>query len=407
MDIPKEQQVGTGLTRHRCKLGLLTRALSKLSFRSRGRSASRDQSASRDGRSALLDLPVELLAQILRLVPPDTLLVASETCVALRRLSHAIRDGRGLTRSEHLRYLTTLVRDKPDAWVCGQCMAIRKPSTTDTPYIPVLPLGCLIRGPSHEDPEVVCEEIPLDRHVQRALKYYRLYNSHGSQKRGLLAREVLLFRLGLIVAPSETTFGTNPFYKQYMADQTVVSKIVQGHFLVCSTWDFWAESYYKEPYLRAMGFLRICHHQGFLYTGDTRIKDPAASLDLVRRKMPEYSSRVPAAERWLRAQPSVASLNKLPAALQEAREFGQEVQRSCDACPSDFTVKVGRNLTVIRLWQDLGCEGPPINLPRTPENLRRGGPCNPLGLTHITHVPGSVRERYEGRSLHLRPIYRT
>lgn len=349
MDMPKGQHTGTWFTSRRFKLGSLKRALSRLNDRS-------------CRQNPLLGLPVEVLAQILRLLSPDTLLVTSETCVLLRRLSHTIRDGRGLTRGEHLRYLTTLVRDKPGVWVCGECMKARKLSIADTPSNPTLPPGCVTRGSGHRDQQVVCRHIPLDRHVQAALKYSRLYSGHGLQQRGRLAREVLLFRFGRIMAPSRNIYQTNPLHREHTADHAVLPKIVQGHFLLRSTWHFPTNSDYEEPYLRAMGFLRICRHQGFLYTGDKTIKDHAESLEAARRRMnPEEqsSSRVVSAQRWLRAQPSVASLNKLPAALEEARAFGKKVQRFCNACPSDFTVEVGRASTTIRLWQDLGCEGPP------------------------------------------------
>jgi hypothetical protein len=287
-------------------------------------------------------------------------------------------------------------------------MKVRKLSFTDTPSNPTLPPGCVLHGSGHDDQQVVCRHMPFDRHVQSALKYSRLYHGHGPEQRGRLAREVLLFRLGRIMAPSQSIYRTNPLQKEHTADHMVLPKIVQGHFLLRSTWHFPANSDYEDPYLRAMGFLRICRHQGFLYTGDKTVKGQAKSLEAARRRMtPEeqHSSRVLSAQQWLGAQPSIASLNKLPAALEEARAFRKVVKGFCNACPSDFTVQVGRASTIIRLWQDLGCEGPPINLPRVPERLRRG-PCNPLGFTHITHVPGSVRGRFEGRCLPLRPTYR-
>lgn len=77
MDMPKGQHTGTWFTSRRFKLGSLKRALSRLNDRS-------------CRQSPLLGLPVEVLAQILRLLSPDTLQVTSETCVLLRRLSHTV-----------------------------------------------------------------------------------------------------------------------------------------------------------------------------------------------------------------------------------------------------------------------------------------------------------------------------
>lgn len=89
------------------------------------------------GTSLLLDLPVEIILLIAKNLPLYGRRIFSETC---RALYNAIPRDKGqwlcAKVSDRLDYLTSLVREQPDRWVCLRCRRTHRDEVTDSPGSP-------------------------------------------------------------------------------------------------------------------------------------------------------------------------------------------------------------------------------------------------------------------------------
>lgn len=76
---------------------------------------------------------------------------------------------------------------------------------------------------------------------------------------------------------------------------------------------------------------------------------------------------------------------------------GNEVQSSCDRCPTDLSFLVNGNVATLRAWHDFGSRGSSLDLSwrihvRDSENTSKRGPS-------VDHRPGAIRRLYSEEGL--------
>jgi hypothetical protein len=210
--------------------------------------------------------------------------------------------------------------------------------------------------------------VQLDhRHIQLALKYLRLGDrSHG-------------YYLQKLIAPyHDDNFNTHrqgsKLPKVLAAQYSVYPKVAVGpdgnlRYLTLSVWVYKKD---QEPVsLRAVGDLKICPH--LVVFANSYPPLPHSPVESVGR----------AIETALHAGGSRA-----------------EQHYRCLRCPTDYSVQASPDRAELRVWQDLGPEGSPMNPAwrahvRQLDNLRDPMTYNRFtdGLS-VTHEPGSVRRLY-------------
>lgn len=89
-------------------------------------------------RSHLLQLPVELVLDILDFLPPHAQLLVNQTCRALRTITHqhllAGREHEILdSRFHKALYLSDLSHSLPDKWACSECLKLHSIPGRETP----------------------------------------------------------------------------------------------------------------------------------------------------------------------------------------------------------------------------------------------------------------------------------
>lgn len=96
----------------------------------------------------------------------------------------------------------------------------------------------------------------------------------------------------------------------------------------------------------------------------------------------------------------VDSLNLLPwntslsFAIKDAfKEPHLEQSGSCTLCRTDFSIQVSPYGVTVRVWQDMGSEGPPLYGEQ--RTHRVGGKVQIDWLSRGYHTAGSIRNKYE------------
>lgn len=361
----------------------------------------KSSSGGKEQHIQLLDLPAELVEEIMHHLPAHTLQVLERTCRSIRRLCHMVSDGTAPSREEYLRYLTCCTREIIDVWICKWCMAPHPYSYDDFPSNRLRPLGCKEK----------LGAVPLDsyyaacwgyslalRHVQFALKYARLgqssrYSWHQRQEQRLYFEQLL--------APRHTTIPTQPFDRCKRARYSAWPKIAEGNFLLHSMWTYPMSGASQRFDERMMGLLRICSHQTYFYGAVSEGEQARQSMyNLLRRhdQIELVQSNPWTADRRVHDEQLETRVhNALPSVISRAKQSPRcgEIAGSCPACPTDFSVEISQGMAVIRSWQDLGRESSPLDTLEKPQPQRHR-PSRTLHHESIPHDLGMVRRKYEG-----------
>lgn len=370
-------------------------------------------------KSRLLNLPVDIITQVLRQLPRHSLLLVSESCRILRRLCQLLGQ-EPLSREEYLLYLTSHSHGTLDRWVCWRCMKLHDFSIPSD-------------RPTKPSSMAQADQCPLDwlsafqmtyhagsrdyalshQIVQFALKFRRMHPRCTDENP--LARLLRCLRphrrerkkrwqeLFLrVMAPYQTTVYTNPMCPGYTAEYLAVPKISGGSFLLHCSWRYWLPQQERHDWTgdRMLGYVKICAHQGHFYGLTMGVSREKRDLALVLRHMaPEEQVQydVVSAWLWLDRESQIRSENKLPDLIHDAkrnRHLGAEVSGSCTKCYTDFTVQsyTGGEL-VVRSWHDLGGDSSPLD--RAWASQMMGCEGWRSSAHDEAHRPGSVRLRFE------------
>ncbi|KAL7930850.1 hypothetical protein V8C35DRAFT_324058 [Trichoderma chlorosporum] len=281
--------------------------------------------------SYILQLPVELLLEIFKFLPPYSRLLIYQTCRPLRTIIYQ----HFITKREEI--LNTL-ESLPDRWVCAKCCKLHRANSWDTPsrefYLPKCGDGKYWYSEQHSESKSLAnyEYSPSHRHVELTLKYSRLK-----------CRKKHLQRLLTPYHAASQRPGTINMAEGIPAQRSFYPKVINGRYLLLTVWTYLGAKPTDTISPRSIRFIEICPH---LY---------AWGLDMVL-----YLAFLTPSTR---------------------------VSTSCLACGTDFSIQVSPEQVtcVVCVWQDLGPEGTVYD---------PGWEAIVRGTINISHRPGSIQELY-------------
>ncbi|KAL6897686.1 hypothetical protein GGI43DRAFT_424033 [Trichoderma evansii] len=266
-------------------------------------------------RSALLNMPIDLIREITDKLSPADKIIFATTC-------RPIRNTIGQARFE---YLASMCRDMPNHWVCEECMQYHCIDTSDTPVesCPTCPLAN-----SHGRYNQPLKLIPGDeyelgrRHVQLALKYIRMGDS-------LLPRHRLYLRRLMAARQYSLSY---PWETKLMITAKIIPRIVEGRFLLRSICEYRQSS---QPVTKELiASESVCQHQQFF-----PLQDDVWSSD-----------------------PFHQDLRQFHKAVHDSFESpGIEMRSHCPHCFTDFSVTTTKKIIRVSVWMDLGTESSPLD----------------------------------------------
>lgn len=281
-------------------------------------------------RSALLNMPIDLLRDITDQLSPADNIVFATTCRAVRNTT-----GRGQfpvddseeSQEQRFEFLASTSRDMPGHWVCEQCMRHHRIDTADTPTNsrPTCPLADAYGRYNQPLQLAMGDDYELGRrHVQLALKYTRMGDSLVHEHRQYLQR--------LTAARQYCTSSPWERKKSVAITTKIVPRIVAGRFLLRSICEFRQPSHQLTR--EQIASEAICPHQQLVPPEDV----PWASGSLS------------------------SGLSQFHLAVDESFETpGKEVRGHCPHCPTDFSVITTKTSIRLSVWMDLGTESSPLD----------------------------------------------
>lgn len=285
----------------------------------------------------MLQLPIDLVVDVISRLPRHHQILVSQTCRALRTIlcHHFLRgDDRlpaKLPRKIHLEFLLLLAQNLPDQWVCDECVTLHQARMRDTPRHPTsadCPWG--FRELQYLGSHGIYGFKLNHRHVQLTLKHVRLAST-------AILDPTYLQKL---LAPHHGQIKSR-FTRRHIVEgrYSAYPKVVEGRYLVKSIWDFQEGT---DKVLRQyLGTLRLCEHQiiracdinpqpGQLHGGPT---DQDTGL-------------------WDAFKEAVRAAYESPC---------EEIPARCNFCGTDFSVEASPERVTVRAWQDFGPEGTSLN----------------------------------------------
>ncbi|RSL64254.1 hypothetical protein CEP54_004761 [Fusarium duplospermum] len=303
-------------------------------------------------------MPTEILLVIASFLPLSAELIFTHTCVTVKRaLTHPSNAERLLNWDEHLIYLTAVISNRTDRWVCDDCDRTHPTYTEDTPRTPLAPDCYRLKLFQIKNPWTEGFKLPCHRHVQLALKYLRL----GPQNTQEQAHLDELLRPGHL---TETIHDSpTPSRGSIRLEQNHYSKVVRGRYLILYT------CIYTPPEDRwgVSPILKACTHRSVRFYR----REKELSVGNLEGRSLNLSMRSPLAE-------SVWRANK--------------VDWSCPDCATDLEAHWNGSSVTMKVWRDLGTEGSPFST----DWRRQIGDYSPGSSRIPTERQwGSVRESYE------------
>lgn len=318
--------------------------------------------------SRLSRLPLEIFLLIADQLPLESKFLLSRTCRRARFNLH--RDWspelRQMLPDERLRLLLGIAYDMPNHLACVSSQRLRKISTFDTPTH--LGYACI----SCSAPEEYRYERNLHghrhyglnyNHVQLALKYTRLTNTHPKYLAKLM--KPYSFHKERDLFPFYEKEGPN-ILSSYDYQWRETPKIVNGRFLLESVWDVRCKQGGRINWSDvAWSWSRICSDHFFTLVGN--------SVEPLQRA------------RGGRLLALAHDHYDIPPSDTVIESF------SCGKCRVDFQFEFSYNRWIIRSWRDLGTEHEPTRIP--PEDWRLGYSAHNERCTE-PHRPGPIEAMY-------------
>ena len=310
----------------------------------------------------VLGLPIELLLMISEQLPSASRVFFSQTCRPLRRVFAHLRppEQHEIPSEDRLEYLVDRVRNIPDRWLCELCLELHPIHPYDTPQHP-LSVTCPLERQRLRKRGYGLTTIRLDyRHVQLTLKYARM-TAGASQGYNDYLRALL--------KPIVTSFTTRPGSPDLLhVRHSIFPRVVAGRYLLQSIYTYMQN--YATVTRETVGELRVCLHQ---------------RCAPVNGRMANLFSNGQRPS-WGLPQPVGTSLGETSEAA--FQYMGQEMCGHCPHCLTDFSVYATPQRALVRVWQDLGPEGSPLE---------------PAWVVHtrtfrrhldmrVPHCPGTIRE---------------
>ena len=311
----------------------------------------------------LLELPAELILDMIDCLRPIDLYLLSQTCRTLRAILNKHTSATILSKAERFLYLTHCSRENPEKWVCGTCIAYHPVFMADIAKSPQgLQSSCpYAQRRSRRIARTFHVQIGIEhRHVQLALKYTRLHErKYNSRIRALLAphndRDFT----------SDISFSSRPR----------VVKDYDGNlrYLVFIKWRQY-DIKRMASQSNASWALPVCSHIKM----DSYL--PAASY-----RQASYLLQTP---------PNLTAL--LQCAVERALQDKNKYFGWCSHCATDFEVQNLGECLELHVWRDLGTED---SLLGTVLNTTDGRMEAPDYMDYATngpyYNPGTIRKLYQ------------
>ncbi|KAL7917650.1 hypothetical protein ACQKWADRAFT_26991 [Trichoderma austrokoningii] len=309
-------------------------------------------------RSALLNMPIDLIREITNQLSIADTIVFATTCRAIRNTTGRGQfppDGTEENQEERFEYLASMSRDMPDHWVCEECMRHHRIDTADTPSNcrPTCPLAAPYGRYNRPLQLSIGDDYELGRrHVQLALKYTRMGDSLLPSHRQYLQH----------LTAARHYCSSGPWEKEANVAIKVEPRIVDSRFLLRTICEY--RRPYHQPTRELIAAEAICPHQQLFPPED-----------------------VP----WTRGAFS-NGLRRFHYAVDESFEtLEKEVCGHCPYCPTDFSIITTNQSVRLSVWMDLGTESSPL------DPVWRSFVHNselPPGEEVENNAPGRVRELY-------------
>lgn len=334
--------------------------------------------------SPICRIPVDSLLLVADELPLDSKYLLSQTCKRIHAILH--RDWlaalQKLPTAERRLAVGRLAYHLPDYFSCASCCKLHKVDVNDIPTSSNIDLEYTRRGCSHvrkcryvskdhhqnffEPYEFNNYYVLVHNHVQLALKYTRLGNTHTRYLSKLMQPYSLLAeRKWLIIPPSLNVQSTE------------TPKIVDGRFL------------YEMMLSMERRDGSILHHRDLL-GWDFGLLCMNISLNLAFRYIIQRHK--------IRGRPDVGD-----SGLDRIARDGAPVQRlSCHLCRADFRFRLDTHRWVIHSWRDFGTETETVCNMRRDQWVRDGWTWE--DVEHMSRPvapfrPGDTESMYEGREL--------
>lgn len=266
----------------------------------------------------LLQLPAELVLDILDYLPDADLFHVGQTCRPLR--AAVDKDWESTIDkapfAERTAFFHDLADNKPDHWACVGCHKLHKVDTEDTPANPQdgcdFSGGRMMRSANYHIQQ---------KHVQLAMKYHR--TGHN------------LEYLEKLVTPFEQRFKVTGMEVRYVA----TPRIVQGHFILHEEWIYTStvDQTSWDAQETAFQDVQLCPH---IYFPD--VETPYAEQDAFAHYTLDTGFQF---------------AYHLDAAF---RDPGTVMQVSCECCATDYTIEVEGQKTTFNVYHDF-TDGNPLD----------------------------------------------
>lgn len=314
------------------------------------------KNAPRNARSALLNMPIELIREFSDELSPVDKILFTATCRPIRNtlgLSQ-LSDEEWELREQQFEYLARIGRDMPHKWFCEECMRHHPINMSDTPASPLLscPVGKLDRSEFNSSLRLIARgEYRLGRrHVQLALKYTRLGKDISPRNRQYLGR---------LMASRQYSYSYMWNNETIYNAVRIAPRVVDGRFLLKCIFEYRGNGRRVEREIMAGEF--VCRHQSFL---------------------PENVV-------------SDGPLLKFHKAVVDAfGKPGREVHSHCPHCYTDFSIKASVRGVRLTVWHDLGTESSALD--PVWRAFVYSSHLYPDGDELVNYEPGRVRELYDG-----------
>ncbi|CAH0047537.1 unnamed protein product [Clonostachys solani] len=264
----------------------------------------------------LLQLPVELIYMVLDILRPHEKSILAQTCRCLRVIAYSKSVATyDLPDDEAFDYLRCITHNDPGTWVCAFCTqlhAVTEDHLSEEWWNSFAYKNGVFESLVPLWDSSICSD--GYRHVQLSLKYDRL--SPNSSECGE--------RLARLLTPYNTT-PKFPILQSAMRGHIhAVPKVVQGRFILKSTWTFRKGDTILRPDIMGIN-VHICNHQSF---GRTR-RTPSTLTKAI----------------------NMACENQ-----------GVTVLGSCGSCQTDFAIEFRSAFVAeVTAWKDFGGEVSPLS----------------------------------------------
>ncbi|RSM03554.1 hypothetical protein CEP52_007317 [Fusarium oligoseptatum] len=277
----------------------------------------------------LVQMPLDILLIIANFLPLHAELIFTHTCVTVKKaLTRPSNANRRLNWDEHLEYLTAVISNRTDRWVCDDCDRTHPTYVEDTPRTPLTP-DCYrpkffqVRNPWNEG-----FKLPCHRHVQLALKYIRLGPQSAEEQAHL---DDLLRPVHLTQTIDCALIQPYVYSGSVRLEQCHCPKVVHGRYFILHTCTYTLLEDYRGP----PPILEACKHRRVEFHS----REKELSVENIEGFFLNLNMRSPLAERVWRAD---------------------KVGWSCPDCATDLEAYWNGSSVTMKVWRDLGAEGSPF-----------------------------------------------